>query len=278
MQILKFAIKTVREAGKLILKETKKPLHVWEKSKDDLVTNADKKSEKFIIEKIKKNFPNHAILAEENSFAHPGHKEKFYNAEYIWIIDPLDGTTNFAHHLPLFAVSIGLFKRTNKNPKKSGFLEGEVIAGVVYAPVLDELFYAEKGKGAFLNGKKIKVSNTKKLEKSFLVTGIPPERKEKNLPYVIEMIKRSQALRRLGAATLDICYVACGRFDGHWEFGLHAWDVAAAALILQEAGGKVTNTKGGLLDLTAGDILATNGNIHNEMKKYLTLCARSSVG
>lgn len=275
MQILKFTIKTAKQAGKLILNETKKPLHVWEKSKGDLVTNADKKSEKFIIEKIKKNFPSHAILAEENSFTHPGHKEKFFNSEYIWIIDPLDGTTNFAHHLPLFAVSIALFKKTSS---KSGYLEGEVIAGVVYAPVLGELFYAEKGKGAFLNGKKIKVSKTKKLEKSFIVTGITPEQKEKNLPYIVEMVRSSQALRRLGAATIDLCYVACGRFDAHWEFGLHAWDVAAAALILQEAGGKVTDTKGGLLDLTAGDILATNGNIHNEMRRHLIPCARSSVG
>lgn len=253
MKFLNFAINTAKKAGALILEKSKKNIIVAEKAKNDLITNIDKASENLIIQEIQKNFPDHAIFAEESVNS----KKSFNNAEYVWFIDPLDGTTNFVHGLPIYAVSIGLLKKNS--------IKGEILAGVVFAPVFNELFYAEKGKGAYLNGKKIKVSSVKKLADSMVVTGFPPTQKEINLPYLEIMIKKAQAVRRLGSAALDLCYTACGRFDGFWEFGLKPWDIAAGSLIVKEAGGKITDTNGNIINLFGADILASNKKIHKEM-------------
>ncbi|MEK7547986.1 MAG: inositol monophosphatase family protein [Patescibacteria group bacterium] len=252
MTILNFLTKTARSAGNLVLKGSKTPLKITKKGENDLVTQIDKASERLIIREIKSAFPDHSIIAEESSFK----ETSIGSSKYIWFIDPLDGTTNFVHGLPFYSVSIALFK-TN----------GNLVAGIVYAPALNEIFYAEEGKGAFLNGKKIHVSKTKTVKDSLLVTGFPYNDKKINLPYFALMLSKSQAVRRLGSAALDLCYTAAGRFDGYWEFGLKPWDIAAGALIIKEAGGLVTDTSGNLLDLFGADILATNKNIHKEMVK-----------
>lgn len=264
-KLLDFTIKTAKKAGNLILKESKKTIKVTEKARHDLVTNVDKASEALIIKEIKKAYPDHAILAEE-SFSKQ--KSSLLNAEYIWLIDPIDGTTNFIHGTPLYSVSIAVFKtKTTSVSKNYDYLEGEIIAGIVHAPAMQETYYAAKGKGAYLNGKKIKVSSTKKLTNSLLVTGFPAKNPESSLPYFTSLLGKCQAIRRLGSAALDLCWVACGRFDGHWEFGLKPWDIAAGALIVNEAGGRVTDTNNNLLDLFGADILASNGKIHREMIK-----------
>lgn len=269
--MLNFAIKLAQEAGEIILKESKKTLKIDKKGQNDLVTNADKKAEAYIIKRIKSAYPKHAILAEESSFKKEISIEDYKKSEYIWIIDPLDGTTNFAHGLSLYSVSIGLFKKTSlKSSKNFDYLEGEIIAGVVHAPGLKETFWAQKGKGAFLNGKKIKVSKAKTLRDSLMVTGFPYENKKMNLPYFAAMIDKCQAIRRLGSAALDLCYTAVGHFDGYWEFGLKPWDIAAGSLILKEAGGTVTDVNGNMLDLFGADLLVSNGKIHKEIIKLFS--------
>src|SRR3989338_5336963 len=269
--MLNFAIKLAKEAGEIILKESKKALKIDKKGLNDLVTNADTKAETYIIKKIKSSYPSHAILAEESSFKKEISDDNYKKADYIWIIDPLDGTTNFAHSLPLYSVSIGLFKKTSiKSSKNFDYLEGEIIAGVVHAPALNETFSAQKNKGAFLNGKKIGVSKAKSLRDSLMVTGFPYENKKMNLPYFIIMMDHCQAIRRLGSAALDLCYTAAGRFDGYWEFGLKPWDIAAGSLILKEAGGTVTDVNGNMLDLFGADILVSNGKIHKEIIKLFS--------
>ena len=263
-ELLDFTIKTAKKAGKLILKEAEKPLKISKKGKNDLVTQVDKASEELIIKEILKKYPEHKILAEEST----NEIEDLSGAEYLWIIDPIDGTTNFSHGLPQYSVSIAVMKiSTKKTSKNFEYLGGEIIAGVVYAPKLSELFHAEKGKGAYLNNKRINVSEIKKIEDSLLVTGFPPTHKEENLKYFSKMLDKCQAVRRLGSAALDLAYIACGRFDGYWEFGLKPWDIAAGSLLVKEAGGKVTDTNGNLLDLFGKDILATNKKVHLELVK-----------
>ncbi len=269
MTLLDFAIKTATQAGDLILKESKKGFKINTKAnKNDLVTDIDKKSENFIIKKIKSAYPTHAILAEESTKSLSNQTSKYLNKKYIWIIDPLDGTTNFAHGLPIFGISIALFKIDSiEQSKNYDYLSGEVILGVVNCPALNEIFYAVKGKGAYLNKKKIKTSKVKKLREALFVTGFPTSHREINLPYFSKILNKAQAMRRLGAASIDLCYVACGRFDGYWEFGLKPWDIAAGALIIKEAGGNITDTNGNLLDLFGADILATNNFIHKATVK-----------
>jgi myo-inositol-1(or 4)-monophosphatase len=268
MKLLKFAIEVAKEAGDLIIKESKKGFTTKEKSKNDLVTEMDKLSEDFIIKKIQTEYPNHAIIAEESVKNLSNQFEKYKDSKYIWIIDPLDGTTNFAHGIPIYAISIAIFKtEILKSSNNFDYLSGEIIAGVVHAPKLNETFYSTKNKGAYLNGEKIKVSKVEKIKDSIMVTGFPPQNRERNLPHFQTILKKSQALRRLGAASLDLCYVACGRFDGYWEFNLKPWDIAAGALIIKEAGGTVTDTNGNTLDLFGGDILASNGKIQKETIK-----------
>ena len=267
MTLLKDAITIAQAAGKLI-EEKKNKLVITEKAKDDLVTNADKESQELIIKMIKKLYPTHGILAEESE--NNDTLEIFTNSKYIWIIDPIDGTTNYSKGLQFYAVSIGIFEtKAAETSKNFEYLSGELIAGVVHAPALGETYYAEKGKGAYLNGKKINVSKVKKLSEGLTVTGFPPNFKKENLPNFEKMLFASRAIRRLGAASLDMCYVAKGVFEAYWEVGLHPWDIAAGALIIEEAGGKVTDTFGNTLDLFGQDVLATNSHIHTQTTSCL---------
>lgn len=275
MKIIDLALSVAKKAGKLTIEQSQKPLKISEKSRRELVTNVDKASEKLILAEIKKYFPSHAIIAEEstdltalstNNSGNTSPAQNFAEAKYIWLIDPIDGTTNFAHGLPLYAVSIGVFKMDSvESSKNFEYLSGELVAGVVYAPKLGEMFHAEKGKGAYLNGKKIKVSKVAEIKDSLSVTGFPAHHRERNLPYFQAMLGESQAIRRLGSAAIDLCYVACGRFDTYWEFGLKPWDIAAGALIIEEAGGRVTDSNGEPLDLFGADILATNSLLHKKV-------------
>lgn len=219
---------------------------------NDLVTEIDKKCEAMIVKELTKMFPDHGILGEEGAQRNPGQG-------FQWIIDPIDGTTNFTHGHPYFAVSIGL-----------AYL-GTPIVGVIYAPLLNELYTAAQGQGAFLNGKSIKVSATKKLQSSLLSTGFSYKRLGINLPNFEHFLFNTQGIRRGGAASVDLCYVAAGRIDGYWELGLKPWDITAGVCILKEAGGRITGIAGQKLDLYARNILATNGKIHKEMLKFFTV-------
>jgi myo-inositol-1(or 4)-monophosphatase len=219
----------------------------------NLVTEIDKKSEQTITEFIRKKYPDHNILAEEGG-------EIKSNSEYFWVIDPLDGTTNFAHGLPIFSVSIGL---QYKN---------ETVAGVVYDVMRDVVYSAEKGSGAFENDKKIVVSSNNNIEESLLVTGFPynvAENPEKAFERFIVMLKKARAVRRLGSAAIDFCYVASGTFDGFWEVYLNPWDICAGKLIVEEAGGKVTDFNGNPISIFNKQILSTNGKIHYKMIELL---------
>ncbi len=211
----------------------------------DLITAADRASEALIVERLRAAFPQHDLIAEEGSQHNSG-------SPYRWYVDPLDGTTNYAHSVPVFAVSLGLER------------EGRRIAGVVYNPAQEELFAAELGCGASLNGRPIRVSTVEKLEESLLATGFPTQNQSQNpniwLYYAATL--KTHGVRRLGSAALDLCYAACGRFEGFWEFGLKPWDMAAGACILECAGGCVSALEGGPFSLTGPTILATNGKIH----------------
>jgi myo-inositol-1(or 4)-monophosphatase len=254
----KIAIKSALKGGEILHKYQGKVKKIGYKGVINLVTEADHLSEDAIIKIIRKNFPEHNILTEES---------KGYNKEsdYKWIIDPLDGTTNYAHGFPVYCVSIALE------------IEGEIILGVVYNPVLEELFVAEKNKGAFLNGKRIYVSKTKELSRSLLATGFPydiRESKINNLDHFTNFALRAQAIRRAGSAALDLCYLAKGIFDGFWELKLSPWDTAAGILMVKEAGGKVTDFRGENFSIYQKNILATNGKIHNQMIRVLKMGER----
>jgi len=221
----------------------------------DLVTEADLESEKIIIKTIKEKFPDHSILAEES-----GLKEE--KVECRWIIDPLDGTTNFAHQLYIFSTSIAFA------------LNGDIIFGIVLNPETGELFSAIKGQGATLNGRPIKVSNSKKITESLLVTGFPYDFKKILRPVLTRFencLAASQGVRRLGSAALDLCFVACGRFDGFWEQNLKPWDTAAGSLIAREGGAIVTDFTNNPFTVDKNEILATNGKIHNKMLSLMEL-------
>lgn len=243
-------LKAAKESG-IIIKEYFEKKFIIE-SKDaisNLVTEVDKKSEEKIIKIIKKEFPDHNILSEEIGAINA-------KSEYKWIIDPIDGTINYAHSIPLCCVSIGLEK------------EGEIILGIVYNPMSGELFFAEKNGGAFLNDKKISVSKETNLKKSLLVTGFPYNTSgnpNKPVEVFANFVNQDIPVRRLGSAALDICWTACGRFDGFWEYNLNPWDTAAGYLIMSEAGGKITNFNGERYNIYKPEILATNGLIHNDM-------------
>ncbi|MBI5048126.1 MAG: inositol monophosphatase [Deltaproteobacteria bacterium] len=249
----KTAMNAAKKAGLLLKKNIDKVHHIEFKGVIDIVTEMDKKAEDLIIKIIKHEFPEHGILTEEN-------REQKTDSEYRWIIDPLDGTTNYSHGFPIFCVSIALEKR------------GAVVMGVVYNPMLNELFTAGIGQGAHLNNKKIKVSGIGELSKSLLATGFPYDVRtspQNNIAHFANFAVRAQAIRRAGSAALDMCYVACGRFDGFWELKLKPWDTAAATLIIKEAGGTVTDFAGKPFSLYTGETLASNGLIHNEMIKVL---------
>lgn len=255
----KIAIQAALKAGDILNKNRGRVKKVDYKGKINIVTEIDLLSEKTILKIIKKNFPDHSILTEES-------KEQKRDSIYRWIIDPLDGTTNYAHDFPSYCISLALEK------------EGKVILGVVYNPLLEELFTAEIGKGAFLfeecfaNRRRIRVSSTKDLSRSFLATGFPYDIRESritNLDHFANFAVRSLAIRRAGSAALDLCYLAMGRFDGFWELKLSPWDTAAATLLVQEAGGKVTDFEGKKYSIYSKHILATNGRMHQQMIKVL---------
>lgn len=219
----------------------------------NIVTDSDIASEQLIIETIRSYFPDHAVLAEEGG-------EDATTSSYRWIIDPLDGTVNFAHGIPIFSVSIAVE------------FSGAVVVGVVYQPLLDELFTARRGGGAFLNGRAIEVSRCACLADAFLVTGFPyniasfPEYRDWHFPA---LVRRGIPIRRLGSSALDLAYVAAGRFDAFWEVGLQPWDIAAGVLLVTEAGGRVSAYDGSPHQLTTRTIVATNGSIHDEFIAFL---------
>jgi myo-inositol-1(or 4)-monophosphatase len=249
------ATKAARAAGKLLKSKASLKKRVTYKGKVNLVTEVDTLSEAVIVSYLTLNFPDHSFLAEEGGM-------RKSSSEFQWVIDPLDGTTNYAHGYPIYSVSIAL-----------RHLESTVL-GVVYDPNLDELFGAIEGCGAFLNGRTIKVSTTTSLSRSLLATGFPydvRESRNNNLDHFSNFAVRAQAVRRGGSAALDLCHLACGRFDGFWELKLEPWDTAAGALIVKEAGGKVTDFSGGSFDIFKKEVLASNRRIHREMLETLAL-------
>jgi myo-inositol-1(or 4)-monophosphatase len=249
------AVAAAARAGDVLCGLWGKAHQVEKKGAIDLVTEADLASEKAIHQIIKRAFPNHAILAEEGGVT-------LGSSPYEWIIDPLDGTTNYAHHLPEFSVSIGLAR------------EGEMVFGLILSPVMGELFCAMQGEGATLNGRPIHVSGTRTMAESLLVTGFPydlPPVAQIMMSRLARCILAAQGVRRLGSAALDLCYVASGRFDGFWEQNLAPWDTAAGMVIVREAGGKVTDFSNAPFSINGNEILATNGHIHKEMREILSL-------
>lgn len=238
-----------QEAGKIIRQNFGKKHEIRYKSNfSDLVTETDRKSESVILNFISKEFPTHSILSEESG-------QNNRTSEYLWVVDPLDGTTNFAHGLPIFSVSIAVLKNN------------ETIYGVVYDVMRDVLYSAEKGSGAFANGKSIYVSNRRELEKCMLVTGFPYDFNGKDSVFTMfeSFLKKSRAVRRLGSAAIDCCLVAEGVFDGFWEATLFPWDVLAGKVIIEEAGGKVTDFNNDPLTLELKQFLGTNNLIHEKM-------------
>lgn len=246
------AIEAAVRAGKYAKMNFGKAIKISFKGRINLVTEVDKKSEKLIVGLIKSRFPDHSVLSEEMG-------QKLTGSKYKWVIDPLDATTNYAHGFPFFCVSVALEE------------EGSVILGAVYDPMRDELFFAEKDKGAFLNNRRISVSKIKSLSRSLLATGFSYRVKQDrtNIRHFENFIAGSQAIRRAGSAALDLCYVACGRFDGFWEMGLFPWDTAASSLIAEEAGGLVSDFSGKDFNIYYDDILASNGIIHDQMIRVL---------
>ena len=248
---LELALDVAREAGALLLEHLHGPLEIREKARRaDIVTLADAASERLVVERLRAASPTATILSEESGL-HAG------TGQERWIVDPLDGTTNYAHGYPLWNVSIA-YER-----------DGELVAGVVYAPAMRECFAAQRGGGASLNGQSIRVSEIPWLGEALVCTGFHPADFERNGAQFAAASHHAQAVRRDGAAALDLAYAACGRFDGFWEFDLHAWDVAAGTLLVREAGGTVTRIDGGAAALDAGSILATNGKIHDELGALL---------
>lgn len=252
--MLNFAIEIARDAGHILLEKFGRKIQISKKGDINLVTEADLASEKFIIEKIKSYYPKHSILAEESGAA-----VLIADSKWKWIIDPLDGTTNFAHGYPCFCVTLAVE------------YQDEIVIAVTYDPTRDEMFTAEKGSGASLNNKKIRVSETEQLADALLVTGFPYDisQRENFARHFTEMLLSSRAVRRDGSAAIDLAYVACGRFDGFWEEGLNSWDVAAGVLLIEEAGGQVTNYDGSRFSIYQPPICASNGLIQNEMLNIL---------
>ena len=249
MQYLEAAAEIAREAGSLLANYFERRVAFELKGEFDLVTEADRASEKLVVEKLRVYFPSHTIVAEEGG-GHPG------SSEYRWYVDPLDGTTNFAHSFPMFNVTLALERA------------GDVIAGVIYDPIRQEMFTAERGAGAYLNHRRIHVSNTRRLADSLASTGFPSRKRHHNvnIHFYYQLAMVSHGVRRTGSAALDLAYVASGRLDFFWEFGLKPWDQAAGALLVQEAGGTTSDMNGGPHSLTDSDhLLADNGALHDEV-------------
>ncbi|MFH1544704.1 MAG: inositol monophosphatase family protein [archaeon] len=252
-EFTKTAVKAAKEAGKIIMSQYGRAERLSDKSEKEILTKADLEAEKKIISTIKESFPDHSIYSEEKG------KEET-SSDYCWIIDPIDGTTNFAHGLPFFCTAIGL---------KQG---EEIILGVVLDPFHEELFVAEKGKGAFMNGKRISVSRKTDLRDCFFATGFAYERgplMEKTLSLIKTFLVKSKSFRRLGSAALDMCFVSCGRFDFYWEYNLRPWDIAASSIIVKEAGGTITQPDGTALPEFPSHVLASNGLLHEGLIKII---------
>jgi len=238
-----------REAGRLLMHYFARRVTIEYKGDVDLVTEADRASEKLIVERLQSRWPEHGVVGEEGTRSET-------DAEYRWYVDPLDGTTNFAHGYPVFCISIALARR-----------DGQLEAGVLYDPTRDEMFAAERGLGATLNGNRLQVSRTKDLAESLLGTGFPSHKRHKNpnVHFYHQLTLRSHGVRRAGSAALDLANVSCGRYDGYWEFNLNPWDTAAGVLLVQEAGGMVTRFDGSPFRLDSREVLASNGLIHQEL-------------
>jgi myo-inositol-1(or 4)-monophosphatase len=237
-----------REAGILLMDYLRQHVKIEYKGDVDLVTVADRKSEALILERIRHHFPTHDVMGEEGTRIETG-------SEYKWYVDPLDGTTNFAHGYPVFCVSLAVERG------------GKRIAGVIYDPTRDEMFAAELGSGARLNDKAIHVSDTSTLGECLVATGFPSQKRHKNpnIYFYHQLTLRTHGVRRAGSAALDLCNVATGRFDGFWEFNLNPWDTAAGVLIVEEAGGKVTDFSGGEFQIVSRETLASNGLVHDAL-------------
>ncbi len=247
--MLKIAEDAARAGGIILMKYLGQPLELEFKGDVDLVTKADRLSEESIVSIIRNTYPDHQILAEEGT-------NQAGTSDFRWIIDPLDGTTNYAHAFPCFAVSVGLE------------VSGKMTVGAVYDPVRDECFTAMEGAGAYLNGSAIHVSCIEKLDSALLATGFPYDRREHPDNYLVlfrKFMMKAQEIRRPGSASIDLCYLASGRIDGFWELKLKPWDVAAASVVVKEAGGRLSDFKGSEFSIAGNETLASNGRIHDEM-------------
>jgi myo-inositol-1(or 4)-monophosphatase len=252
--LLQFAVASAKDAASILLRQARDGFLIEYKAAVNLVTDADRAAEDAIVSAIRRSFPTHRLLAEERGAVALG------ESPYQWIIDPLDGTTNFAHGFPFYAVSIGLE------------YAGQCVLGTVLDPVRNELFTAERGAGAFLNGQRIRVSGVENLDQSLLVTGFAYDIRDNpnnNLDHFARLSLRAQGVRRTGSAALDLCYVAAGRFDGFWEVTLKPWDMAAGLVILEEAGGLVTSFQKHIFSIYGQELVATNGLIHDELLFFL---------
>jgi myo-inositol-1(or 4)-monophosphatase len=246
---LETAVEIAREAGALLAHYFERRVPFELKGEFDLVTEADRASERLVVERLRSHFPSHTIVAEEGG----GHESA---SEYRWFVDPLDGTTNFAHGFPMFNVTLGLARA------------GEVIAGVIYDPVRQEMFTAERGAGAYLNNRRIHVSAAKLLSDSLASTGFPSRKRHHNvnIHFYYQLAMASHGVRRTGSAAIDLAYVASGRLDFFWEFGLKPWDMAAGTLLVEEAGGRTSDMKGAAHSVTGSDhLLADNGALHEQV-------------
>jgi myo-inositol-1(or 4)-monophosphatase len=252
-QLLAFAEDVARGAGEILRRNYGRQQKIHYKGEINLVTDVDRESERYILGRIREAYPDHGVLSEESP-------ERTSPSPYRWIVDPLDGTTNYAHGYPCFCVSVAVEK------------EGEIAAGAVYDPLLEEMFTAVPGSGAFRNGERIAVSRIEDLRKSLLATGFAYDVKtssDNNFDFFRAFVLTGQAIRRDGSAALDLCYLACGRFDGFWELKLKPWDTAAGLLILLEAGGVASRLDGRPYDIHQPELLATNGRIHDRMIEVL---------
>jgi myo-inositol-1(or 4)-monophosphatase len=245
---LETATDIAREAGALLATYFERRVAFELKGDFDLVTEADRASERLVVERLRSHFPSHSIVAEEGG----GHEG---SSGYRWYVDPLDGTTNFAHGYPVYNVTMGLE------------LDGEMLVGVVFDPSRQEMFTAERGAGAYLNNRRIRVSTAKRLEDSLVSTGFPSRKRHLNvnIHFYHQMAMATHGVRRGGSAAIDLAYVACGRLEAFWEFGLKPWDMAAGILLVTEAGGRCTDMRGGPHSLTGTDLLTDNGAIHQEV-------------
>jgi myo-inositol-1(or 4)-monophosphatase len=245
---LETAVEVAREAGALLAHFFERRIGFELKGDFDLVTEADRASEELVVERLRSHFPTHSIVGEEG-----GTREG--SSEYRWYVDPLDGTTNFAHGFPVFNVTLAVER------------DGELLAGVIYDPTRQELFTAERGGGAYLNNRRIRVSACKRLEDALVATGFPSRKRHQNVNvhFYHQMAMVTHGVRRAGAAAIDLAYVACGRLDAFWEFGLNPWDMAAGILLINEAGGRCSDMKGAAASLSGPHLLADNAGIHEEV-------------